>query len=55
MEDQIFQRLSNINTNIALDQFHPRLVSNAQKVKTGLDKFGMAIEHNPTQNTSMSP
>ena len=29
MEKDIFQRLSNQARNIALDQFHPRLIANA--------------------------
>ena len=34
METDIFQRLSNVSKNIALDQFHPRLVVNAHKEKS---------------------
>jgi len=41
MEDDIFKRLGNGSNQIALDQFHTRLVSNANKKSTGLDKFGM--------------
>lgn len=29
IEREIFQKLSNKNSNIALDQFHPRLIANA--------------------------
>lgn len=46
MEKDIFTRLSNLNQNIALDQFHSRLVTNAHIKRTGLDKFGVPIESN---------
>ena len=29
IEREIFQKLSNKHSNIALDQFHPRLIANA--------------------------
>ena len=44
MEHEIFKRISNTSSNIALDQFHPRLVTKAQKKVTGLDKHGVPIE-----------
>ena len=41
VEQDIFQRLSNTNNNIALDVFHPRLVEKAERRKlSGFDKFG---------------
>ena len=40
MEKTIFQRLSNVAENIALDQFQPRLVANAHKTKKYVDKYG---------------
>ena len=40
MEEEIFQKLSNVNTNIALDAFHPRLVATGKRKNTNLDKYG---------------
>jgi len=40
IEEEIFQRLSNAHTNIALDAFHPRLVVSGAKKCTALDKYG---------------
>ena len=48
MEKDIFTRMSNLNQNIALDQFHSRLVKNAHIKRSGLDKFGVPLESNDT-------
>ena len=55
MEQEIFKRVSNTSTKIALDQFHPRLVDKAQKKNTGLDKHGMPIESIEVNSIEHSP
>ena len=48
MEKDIFQRMSNTSTNIAIDQFHPRLVANAHIKHSGLDKYGIPLHSGET-------
>jgi len=48
IESDIFWRLGNTSKNIALDQFHPRLVTNAHLKRTGLDKYGVPLQNNDT-------
>ena len=55
MEQEIFQRVSNTSTKIALDQFHPRLVEKAQKKANGLNKHGVPIESIEVNTLENSP